>query len=83
MIKYSANWVNKKEDDKLYTVPVELPHYETVGEAINDVLPLLNKSLLDANSPYIISEDPSQYDLYKAKKNGHPKLDYPGNSLFL
>jgi len=77
MTKYSAYWVSKGEGEKVYSVLVELPHLETVIEAIRDVLPYLNQSLAEENSPFILSEDPTHFDLYKAKKTGHPKLDYP------
>jgi len=80
MTKYSAYWISKGEGDKVYSVIVELPHLETVLEAIRDVLPYLNQQLAENNSPYILSEDPTVYDLYKAKKTGHPKLDYPGKT---
>jgi len=79
MAKYSAYWVSRKEDDKVYSVIIELPQLENVLEAIRDVLPFLNERLTAENSPFVLSEDPTHFDLYKAKKNGHPKLDYPGN----
>jgi len=81
MTKYSAFWVSKKEDNKVYSVAIELPILENVLEAIRDVLPYFNEKLTEENSPYILSEDPTHFDLYKAKKNGHPKLDYPGKAL--
>lgn len=79
MAKYSAYWANKKEDDKVYSVVLELPHLETVQEAIRDILPLLNQRLEAENSPFSLVEDPALFNLYKAKKTGHPKLDFPGN----
>jgi len=78
MTKYKAYWVNKKEEDKVYSVVVELPHLETVGEAIRDVLPLINAELEAEESAYVLSEDPKQFDLFQAKKTGHAKTDYPG-----
>lgn len=69
MTKYKAYWVNKKEEDKIYSVIIELPHLETVGEAIRDVLPLLNAELEAEESAYVLSEDPKQFDLFQAKKN--------------
>jgi len=77
MTKYKAYWVNKKEEDKIYSVVVELPHLETVGEAIRDVLPLINAELESEESAYVLSEDPKQFDLFQAKKTGHAKTDYP------
>jgi hypothetical protein len=77
MTKYKAYWVNKKEEDKIYSVVVELPHLETVGEAIRDVLPLINAELEAEESAYVLSEDPKQFDLFQAKKTGHAKTDYP------
>jgi len=77
MTKYKAYWVNKKEEDKVYSVVVELPHLETVGEAIRDVLPLINAELEAEESAYVLSEDPKQFDLFQAKKTGHAKTDYP------
>lgn len=77
MAKYKAYWVNKKEEDKIYSVVIELPHLETVGEAIRDVLPLINAQLEEEGSAYVLSEEPKQFDLFQAKKTGHAKTDYP------
>jgi len=83
MTKYTAYWVNKKEEDKLYTVIVELPHLETVQEAIRDILPLFNDALLLEGSAYVLSEVPLHYEVYQAKKNGFPKTTYPGKNKSL
>jgi len=77
MTKYTAYWVNKKEEDKIYTVIVELPHLETVTEAIRDILPLINDAMLLEGSAYMLSEVPTYYEIYQAKKNGFPKTTYP------
>lgn len=83
MIKYSFFWVSNKENEKVYNVNIEFPHLETVLEAIRDIIPYFNQKLAEENAPYTLSLDASLYDLYKSKKSGHAKTDYPGTSMII
>jgi hypothetical protein len=69
--------VSQNEGEKVYQVLIELPHLITVLEAIRDVIPYFNERLAADASTYTLSTDASLYDLYKAKKTGHAKTDYP------
>lgn len=77
LTKYTFYWNSVKENDKLYSVIIELPHFENVLEAIRDVIPYFNQKLAEDGSSLILNVDPQLYDLYKAKKNGQAKTDYP------
>lgn len=77
MAKYTVFWANKRENSKLYKLVVELPHLETVMEAIRDIIPYFNQRLAEENSNYSLSTDPTLYEFFKAKKSGLPKTDYP------
>ena len=79
MIECSFYWVSKKDGDQVTEVKIELPLDITVQEAIEEALPLINQELM--NTTIRLDMDPSLYYLYVAKKNGHPKPDYPGNSV--
>ncbi len=78
MVKYTFFWVSTKENDKVYQIVIELPHLVSVIEAIRDIIPYFNQRLAEDGSQYSLSNDPNLYDLYKAKKTGFAKLDYPG-----
>lgn len=77
MIKYSFFWVSSKENEKIYNVNIEFPHLETVLEAIRDIIPYFNQKLAEEGAQYTLSLDANLYDLYKSKKTGHAKTDYP------
>jgi hypothetical protein len=79
MVKYTFFWVSSKENDKVYQIVIELPHLVTVFEAVREVIPYFNQRLAEDGSQYTLSGDANLYDLYKAKKSGHAKMDYPGN----
>lgn len=78
MAKYTLNWINRRENDRLIQFTIELPYLLTVIEAIRDVVPLINQKLEEEQSNYRLQEDPKFFELYKSKKTGHPKTDYPG-----
>jgi len=78
MCKYTIFWTNKKENNKLYKIIIELPHIESVIEGIRDVIPYFNQRLAEEGSQFILSNDPNLYEFRKAKKSGLPKEDYPG-----
>ncbi len=82
MVKYTFNWVSQKENQKLFTHHIELPTLETVFEAIRDILPFFNQKLSEEGSAYILVQDPNLFELYKSKRNGHAKTDYPGKNNF-
>ena len=65
----------------MYSVLVELQHQCGVREAILQVLPYFNQEL-DKKTPYKLAQDPDQFELYSAKRNGQAKMDYPGNRSF-
>lgn len=77
MSKYTIFWWNKRDSNKQYRVVIELPHLETVIEAIRDVIPYLNQRLAEDNSNYSLLPDPTIYEFFKAKKSGLPKVDFP------
>ena len=79
MIKYTIFWTSKAESDKIYQLIVELPHLETVLEGIRDIIPYFNEQLVQNGSNRALSLDPNLFELYKAKKSGRPKIDYPGS----
>jgi hypothetical protein len=81
--KYTINWVNAREGEKLYQVVVELPILETVLETIRDSIPYMNAKLAEEGSQQVLNSDPSLFELYKSKKTGYPKLDYPGRIRML
>jgi len=81
LVKYTVSWVNKAENNKVYQIIIELSYLELVIEAIRDIIPYFNEKLAQENSPYILSTNPNLFDLYKAKKTGFPKLDYPGRNI--
>jgi hypothetical protein len=83
MAKYTLNCINKRENDKLIQFNIELPYLVTVIEAIKDVIPLINQKLTDEKSNWRLTEDARYFELYKSKKTGHPKTDYPGNTSTL
>jgi hypothetical protein len=76
--KYTLNWINKRENDKLIQFNIELPYLVTVNEAIKDIIPLINLKLTEENSNWRLTDDVRLYELYKSKKTGHAKTDYPG-----
>lgn len=78
---FTIFWVSKKENDKMYQLLIKLPTMAKVKEAIRDVLPYMNQRLAEEKSDYVLSLDPSQFDFYKAKKNGKAKYDYPSLDL--
>lgn len=79
MVKYTFYWISEKENDKVYQIVIELPHLVSVLEAIRDVIPYFNQRLAEEGSQLVLANDPNLFDLYKAKKSGHAKTDYPGN----
>jgi len=81
MVRYTIHWVNEKEGGKVYQIHIELPHPRIVIDAIQDLIPYLNEKLAHDNSKYQLSTDPNQFELYKAKRTGHAKVDFPRNYL--
>lgn len=80
--KYNFYWFSKSENDKMYSVLVELPQQCSVYEAIQRLLPYFNQELAH-KSQVLLAQDPDLFEMYFAKKTGHPKLDYPGNPIKL
>ena len=77
-VKYNFYWFNKQENDKQYSILIELPLQCTVKEAMQRVIPYFNMNL-EKKTHFRLATDPKAFDLYSAKKNGQPKTDYPGN----
>jgi len=82
MCTYTIFWTCRRENNKQYRVSVELADSAKVVDAIKAIVTELNKAMLQQDSNYILSSDPAAYELYKAKKNGEPKDDYPGMIFF-
>jgi hypothetical protein len=74
--KYTIYWVHK-DSQKVHDLVVELPHVALVQEAIGELINLFNSKFAIEGLPYTFNEDTSQFQLFAAKKSGHPKLDYP------
>jgi len=74
--KYTMYWVHK-ENQKVYDLMVELPHYATVKESIGELIRLYNEKFSSEGVSLFFTEDSTLFQLYAAKKSGHPKLDYP------
>ena len=81
MIQYTVFWSNKRENNKVYKKTVEIPFHATVKEGITDIIFALNQLLAEEQSRFTLSADDSIYDLYKAKKSGIRRTDYPGSCL--
>jgi len=77
MVRYTVHWVNEKEGGKVYHIIIELPHPRIVIDAIKDLIPYINEKLAQDNSKVQLSTDPNQFELYKAKRTGYAKVDYP------
>jgi len=55
MIKYTFYFVSVKEQEKVYQIPIELPHLITVMEAIRDVIPYFNERLAAEGAPVTLA----------------------------
>eukprot|EP01017_Pseudomicrothorax_dubius_P018876 TRINITY_DN2080_c0_g2_i3.p1 TRINITY_DN2080_c0_g2~~TRINITY_DN2080_c0_g2_i3.p1 ORF type:complete len:252 (+),score=75.77 TRINITY_DN2080_c0_g2_i3:65-820(+) len=75
--KYTFFWVNSRENEEVYEVIMELPSYCTVLEAKKTAIETLNALLKEKKKEYLLSGNVELFELYFAKKNGRPKLDYP------
>lgn len=74
--KYSFFWVSTAEDE-VYDIIMEFPGFSTIEDAIRKAIPEFNMKFLQLNKPFRLSDDPADFQMYHAKKNGKPKLDYP------
>mmetsp|Transcript_8489 Transcript_8489/g.9577 ORF Transcript_8489/g.9577 Transcript_8489/m.9577 type:complete len:269 (+) Transcript_8489:77-883(+) len=74
--KYHFYWFCRAENNKMYSVLVELQQQCLVREAIQQVIPYFNQDM-DKKTQYKLAQDPDLYYLYSAKRSGQPKLDYP------
>lgn len=57
---------------------MNLPDHCTVNDCITFSLKEINKELGKKGLPYSLSAETNLFYLFLAKKNGKPKLDYPG-----
>ena len=78
-IKYNIYWINSQENDRVYEIKLELPTQCTVEDCIVQSIKYLNHQFKYLKTPYSLPEHTSIYNIYHAKKNGHPKIDYPCN----
>lgn len=81
--KYCISWINTLENDRVYDIKLELPNQCTVEDCIIQALKYLNHQFKLLNSPQQFKEKACFYEIYHAKKNGHPKEDYPCTLIIL
>jgi uncharacterized phage-like protein YoqJ len=62
----------------MYQVVVEFPGFAKVSDALKRALKEFNKKLFEQKKSFTLKDSVDCYLLYSAKKNGKPKLDYPG-----
>jgi len=77
MCTYTVFWTCRRENNKKYRVSIELADSAKVLDAVKEIIIQLNRAMTQADSNYCLASDPSAYEVYKAKKNGEPKEDYP------
>jgi hypothetical protein len=75
---YRVFWIDNLNNNRCYEVTVDLFSQATIHDCIIRSLKLFNNQFKKMELNFDLLENPDLYDLYLAKKNGHPKSDFPG-----
>eukprot|EP01017_Pseudomicrothorax_dubius_P038795 TRINITY_DN5869_c0_g1_i6.p1 TRINITY_DN5869_c0_g1~~TRINITY_DN5869_c0_g1_i6.p1 ORF type:complete len:282 (-),score=60.06 TRINITY_DN5869_c0_g1_i6:104-949(-) len=75
--KYTIFWASARENDETYEITVELPSFCTVFDAKKVAIETFNILLQEKKKEFCLHYNYELFEMYFAKKNGRPKLDYP------